>query len=102
MALVKFESKVGNLVMLPNYADQILKMIGHSGIVPSALLPEDIPLALMKLDQNLPKVKKVAPDSFDNDYSPSIEVRIFPFRELLKKANKKHCEIVWRLETKKQ
>ena len=53
MKLVKFESDVGTLVVPDNYANQMLKMIGHSGVIPSALLPEEIPHALATLDQNL-------------------------------------------------
>ena len=45
-ALVHFESRVGNLIMFKQHATQLLKLMGLSGDTPSAILPEDISLAL--------------------------------------------------------
>ena len=99
MALVKFESRVGNLIIIENYAHQILKMIGHSGKIPSALLAEDISLAIEKLDLALklqgPESKDIK-NGYKDDKEPSLSVRCHPFKQLLKRAKKARCEISWR------
>ncbi len=100
MALVKFESKAGNLIMIHDYADQILKMIGHSGVIPSALLPTDIETAIKSLEQNLAKKEisdSASQDANDNDYRPSLKSRVYPFKQLLKRAQQKKCGLVWNL-----
>ena len=47
--LIKFESEAGNLTMFDDVAVPILKLMGHSGTVPSAIMPEDIPPAVARL-----------------------------------------------------
>ena len=44
--LVTFRSKAwGNVTMFGDVAETLLKMMGHTGTVPSALLAADIPAA---------------------------------------------------------
>ncbi len=47
--LIKFDSEVGSFTMAGDIAVQLLKAMGHSGTVPSAILPGDIPRALARL-----------------------------------------------------
>ena len=98
MALVKFESEVGNLLLLHNYAVEILEMIGHSGAIPSALLPERIDDALQKLENNLEKKEQVIVYETNVDFKPPLTSRIFPFRQLLLRANEAKCEVSWNYE----
>ncbi len=98
MKLVKFESDVGTLTVPTNYANQMLKMIGHSGVIPSALLPEEIPHALATLDQNLQnqdnkQVDKRKTQNYQPE--PALKTRAFPFQKLLEKAIQKRCEVLW-------
>jgi len=51
--LVKFESEVGSVTMFGDIAVTLLKMMGHSGTVPSALLAKDIPAAAGQLKSAL-------------------------------------------------
>ena len=98
LKLVKFESDVGTLVVPNNYANQMLKMIGHSGVIPSALLPEEIPDALANLAQNLQTQDNKQVDKRKTQHyqpEPSLKTRVFPFQQLLEKAIQKHCEILW-------
>ena len=48
--LVTFETKAhANITMFGEVAVALLKLMGHSGAVPSALLAEDVPAALERL-----------------------------------------------------
>jgi hypothetical protein len=48
--LVTFETKAhANITMFGEVAVALLKLMGHSGTVPSALLAEDVPTALDRL-----------------------------------------------------
>ncbi len=100
--LVRFESDVGNLTMFGEIAVKLLKMMGHSGTVPSAILPEDIPGALERLRHALdadPKAEASATGAkADNEKEPpvSLKRRAFPLMELLGRAAKDGCEVMWK------
>ena len=51
--LVRFDSDVGGFTMFGDIAVQLLKMMGHSGTVPSAIVAKDIPPALKRLQAAL-------------------------------------------------
>ena len=55
--LVTFRTKAhANITMFGDVAVTLLKLAGHSGTVPSAILAQDIPAALVKLEGGLPLV----------------------------------------------
>lgn len=99
--LVKFESKAGTLMMFGDVAIPLLKLMGHTGTVPSAILPEDIPAALERLkaavagrpDAPAPG-KGAAPD--EGEVPVSLRQRAFPLIELLERAATLDCEVLWR------
>ena len=100
--LVKFDSDVGTLTMFGDVAVQLLKSMGHTGTVPSAVLPEDIPAALARLkaaatspDAAVPPRAKPAGEQ-DNELPVSLKQRAFPLIELLERAAKHQCEVLWR------
>ena len=100
--LVKFDSDVGTLTMFGDVAVQLLKSMGHTGTVPSAVLPEDIPAALARLkaaaaspDAAVPPRAKPAGEQ-DNELPVSLKKRAFPLIELLERAAKNQCEVLWR------
>lgn len=99
--LVRFESEVGNLTMFGDVAIKLLKMMGHSGTVPSAIRPEDIPAALARLRGALNvepgQSAKPAREGEDDGESPvSLARRAFPLLELLERAVKEECEVMWK------
>lgn len=103
--LVRFQSDVGNLTMFGEVAVKLLKMMGHSGTVPSAILPEDIPGALERLKRALdaePQSKTKASggeeDKENKEKEPpvSLKRRAFPLMELLDRAAKDGCEVMWK------
>ncbi len=101
--LVKFDSDVGTLTMFGDVAVKLLKSMGHTGAVPSAILPEDIPAALARLkaaaatqpDAAAAPHCKAAGEP-ENELPVSLKQRAFPLIELLERAAKRKCEVVWR------
>jgi Domain of unknown function (DUF1840) len=100
--LIKFQSDVGTLTMFDDVAVPLLKLMGHSGTVPSAILPEDIPGALTRLKRSVAVsaggAVPNALDGGDNDGTEipvSLKQRAFPLIELLERAAKRKCEVMW-------
>ena len=101
--LVRFDSDVGTLTMFGEVAEQLLKAMGHTGAVPSAMLPEDIPAAIERLkaatavqaDAAFNESAQAAGGD-ENELPVSIKQRAFPLIELLERAAKQKCEVLWR------
>ena len=105
--LVTFRSNAGgNITMFGDVAVALLKMMGHSGTVPSALLSGDIPAALANLKQALAagspetsgKSKSVdSPRNDDPDAPPpvSLQQRAYPLIELLSASARQKRDIMW-------
>ncbi len=101
--LIKFQSEAGTLTMFDDVAVPLLKLMGHSGAVPSAIMPEDIPAALEKLraavathpDAPEPAAAKRS-DLEEGELPVSLKQRAFPLIELLERAASRECEVVWR------
>jgi hypothetical protein len=102
--LVHFESDVGNLTMFGDVAVKLLKMMGHSGTVPSAILPRDIPAALARLESALQTAepaeaaRSAAQGTSQGEREPPVSLRrrAHPLIELLTRAQKRDCEVMWR------
>jgi len=95
--LVHFNSSVGEFTMHGAVAIQLLKMMGHSGTVPSAILAADIPAALAKLRESLKNAPPAAiPENEDEEreYVP-IQRRAVPLIELLQNAAKDGVDVMW-------
>jgi hypothetical protein len=103
--LVRFESDVGGFTMFGDVAVQLLKMMGHSGTVPSALLAADIPAALERLQAALrtqppppPEPEHDEVDQYGDKKEPRIAIhtRAVPLIDLLTRAAKRGSDITWR------
>ncbi len=90
--------------MFGDVAVTLLKMAGHSGTVPSALLAGDIPAALVRLEQALAATgpedetsQGVRPDADDTDISPPVGLRLraYPLIQLLSAAARQKCDVMW-------
>jgi len=83
-------------------AVQLLKAMGHSGTVPSAILAADIPAALVRLKAAVAASPRAATASSDNDgkdrkeVEVSLQQRAFPLIELLTRAAEKGTEVMWK------
>ena len=100
--LIKFDSEVGSFTMAGDIAVQLLKAMGHSGTVPSAMLPGDIPnaLARLKLAVNASPASATESSSSDDkdqkEATVSLRQRAFPLIDLLTRAAAKGAEVMWK------
>lgn len=95
--LIRFNSPSGEFVMHGEVAVQLLKMMGHSGTVPSAVLAADIPAALAKLREAVRHAPPPAPpknDEEEREYVP-IQRRAVPLIELLDHAARDGSDVTW-------
>jgi len=89
-----------NITMFGDVGLQLLKMMGKSTTVPGALLAEDIPAALEKLeaaveaDHQAQQPGQTAVDE-DGETPVSLSNRALPLIELLKAAAKANNNVMW-------
>jgi len=96
--LVHFESRIGNLIMFRHHATQLLKIMGLSGEVPSAILPDEISVALSRAREH-PSLKDSLKDEnkpTNNDNNIDLNTRAKPLFDLLERAKSRNCEVMWR------
>ena len=102
--LVTFETKAyANITMFGDVAVKLLKFMGHSGTVPSAIKAEDIPDALERLknaiqaDQTASAEKSSGSgeDQEEDENTVSLANRAFPLIELLEAAAAQDCDVMW-------
>ena len=100
--LVRFNSDVGVFTMFGDVAVTLLKMMGQSGAVPGAIRPEDIPAALERLKQAVAVHQEPTParEKADPDSEPTVSLghRAFPLIDLLTRAAKRECHVIWEEE----
>ena len=99
--LVKFETDIGSFTMFGEIAVTLLKMMGHSGTVPSAILARDIPAALDRLNQALAGHSDPAPSPAPNGEARpeppvALRTRAWPLIDLLTRAAERNADVTWR------
>jgi len=104
--LVTFRTETyADIMLFGDIAVQLLKMMGHSGAVPGALLAADVPAALARLKQALAAGQAVvvadtedkdeAEDEEEKEPAVGLAQRAFPLIELLTAAAAAHDDVVW-------
>lgn len=101
--VVTFRSKASaDVVMFGDVAVRLIKLMGHSGVVPSAILAEDVGAALRRLKQAVEADKAEAAGNYSsqtgNDSDPpavSLANRALPLIELLTAAAAAKCNVMW-------
>jgi len=89
-----------DITMFGDVAVRLLKMMGHSGTVPSALSAEDVQGALERLEaavqaeMSSPKPDATA-EGEEGEPAVSLSHRALPLIELLKAAAKDNCAVMW-------
>jgi hypothetical protein len=100
--LARFNSDAGLIIMFGDVAVTLLKMMGQSGVIPGAIRPEDIPAALERLKQALAVhgAEPAAAGDRDPENEPPVTLRqrAFPLIELLARAARRECHVVWEEE----
>lgn len=97
--LIRFRSDAGDITMFGDAALQLIKMMGHSGTVPSAMLAKDLPAALDQLKRGLESVPPPPPqgEEAEREKGPnvSLQQRAFPLIELLERCVKNGYDLLW-------
>lgn len=101
--IVTFRSEAhANIIMFGDVAVSLLKLMGHSGTVPGALLAGDVPTALEHLRKavaaNEATVADVSDSVQDDDSSErtvNLAHRALPLIELLAAAATAKCDVMW-------
>lgn len=107
--LIQFDSKAGRLTMFGDIAVHLLKLMGHSGTVPSAILAADIPAAVQRLEKALEnppplpaKPKQAEGDAGGGDEDGEAPVplpqRAYPLLQLLRNAAAQKVDVMWQQE----
>jgi uncharacterized protein DUF1840 len=100
--LITFESNAHtDVTMFAEIAESLIKMMGHSGTIPSAIAAKDIPAALESLKKGLQADDRKEVDDSENDDDDEDETdvsmsgRAFPLIEMLKAAERENQPIMW-------
>jgi hypothetical protein len=89
-----------SITMFGDVANRLLKLMGHSGTVPGALLADDVQAALKRLEAAV-EANKQSPEpeepaeGEDGEPAVSLTHRALPLIELLKAAAKAKCDVMW-------
>ena len=87
-----------DITMFGDVAQALLKMMGHSGTVPSAILAADVPAALSRLTAGI-EAAKAAPSVDDEDEDEpqvSLSNRALPLIKLLTAAAQARSDVMWK------
>ena len=98
--LITFETKAyANITMFGDVAKRLIKYMGQSGAVPSAILAKDLPEALRKLLTNIESEMAIEQDdeaeTGEDDNFVSIDKRAKPLIELLEAAIEQNADVMW-------
>ena len=97
--LVTFSTDAyADITMFGDVALALLKMMGHSGTVPSAILAADVPAALSRLTAGVEAVKAAPPvvDEDEDEPQVSLSNRALPLINLFTAAAQEGCDVMWK------
>ena len=102
--LVTFKTEVyANITMFGEVAVTLLKLMGHSGTIPGALLAEDVPAALARLkaaaaehpETPLDPTTGTGPRDEGDERHVSLGHRALPLIQLLEAAESAKANVMW-------
>jgi len=111
--IIRFTTRTGALTMLGESAITLLKLGGHSGSVPGAVLAADLPAFLARLGAELdrhgsepsppappepPEERERDVDERDDREAPppvTLRMRAVPFLDMLKSAIEQRSDLMW-------
>lgn len=97
--LVTFSTDAyADITMFGDVAINLLKMMGHSGTVPSAVMAEDIPAALNRLSVAINAANDVERIKNPDTDEPGVSManRAIPLINLLQAAAKAKANVMWK------
>ncbi len=89
-----------DITMFGDIATHLIKLMGHSGSVPGAILADDVPQALQQLNAAIEREKGLetphgAANPQDDEPVITTSMRALPLQELLKAAADAKCNVMW-------
>jgi hypothetical protein len=89
-----------DITMFGDVAIRLIRMMGHSGTVPSAILAEDVPAAHKRLQAAVEEDGRAhehqeSTNSDDEEPAISLRHRAVPLLELLEAAKAAKCNVMW-------
>ncbi len=98
--LVKFMTKShADIVLFGDIAQRLLKMMGHSGTVPSAIPAEEVPAALERLKSAVEAFTPAPAELPETDEAKepivSLKHRALPLIELFATAARNNSYVMW-------
>jgi hypothetical protein len=84
-----------DITMLRDDALSLLKMMGHSGAVPSAIVSKDIPAALNRLTTAIRSENTLPPVEDEDEPAVSMTTRAQPLINLLTAAVQANANVMW-------
>ncbi|KKN18783.1 hypothetical protein LCGC14_0952240 [marine sediment metagenome] len=94
--IVTFKTKsYADITMFGDIAVSLLKMMGHSGTVPSAMKSADIEAALGRLKAGLDVNKTSDTEGEEEDQSVSLSKRALPLIALFESAMDNDDDVMW-------
>jgi hypothetical protein len=107
--LVRFTTRYGHLVMQGEPAVALLRLAGHSGTVPSAVLEADLPAFLVALQAGLelhgeqysPAPAPAEPDPAEHDRDEprdrpvKLKLRAVPLLDMIETAIQQKSDLLW-------
>ena len=97
--LVTFTTEAfADITMFGDVALAMLKMMGHSGTVPGAILANDVPAALSQLSAAINDDKTPPPVTDKDAEEPVVSManRALPLIDLLTAAAKAKSDVMWK------
>ena len=101
--LIKFSCKNhASVIIFGEVGLKLIKMMGHSGTVPSTFLAQDVPEALLQLMSSVEQEKRHLIESNEaneeqdkSEQNITIVDRAYPLIELLNSAVQGKCDVMW-------
>ncbi len=84
-----------NITMMGDVAKDMLKIMGHSGTIPGAFQPQDLPTALSNLQSAVDSSKSAEQDPDEGEFKPGLSQRALPLINLLKAAVEANSDVMW-------
>ena len=102
MAIIFSSNATGNIIMFSDVAEQMLKVMEHSGTIPSAIAAKDVATALarlkaaVELSDNQKTIQIGVGANIEDESRVSIVSRAFPLIQMLTRAVEEGCGVIWR------
>lgn len=94
--LVTFSTKAyADIIMFGDVAENMLNIMGHSGAIPGALQPQELPPALAKLQTAVASSEQAEQDPQDGEFKPGLAQRALPLINLLQAAIAADADVMW-------